>query len=101
VNAKIPPEKVLRGIALFCWWRWASRRSVVMKYPGYDTPYGSRFFDVDHVFFLRVCSVWTFFTGVRLDSEALKTHGSMRTSDFVQTFFGLCAVVVGLFRCGS
>jgi hypothetical protein len=96
VNAKIPPEKVLRGIALFCLVAMGIAAICRMKYPGYDTPYGSRFFDATTYFFFAFV-LFGLFYGQYVWIPRLLRRRLNAALGFVQTFLCFALLLFGLF----
>ena len=96
VNAKIPPEKVLRGIALFCLVAMGIAAIYRMKYPGYDTPYGSRFFHAT-AYFLFAFILFGLFYGQYVWIPRLLKRRLNAALGFVQAFLCFALLLFGLF----
>jgi hypothetical protein len=96
VNQKIPPEKVLRGIALFSLVAMGVAAVCRMKYPGYDTPHGARFFDATAYFFFAFV-LFGLFYGQYVWIPRLLKRRLNAAFGFVQTFLCFALLLFGLF----
>jgi hypothetical protein len=96
VNARIPPEKVLRGIALFCLVAMGVAAIYRMKYPGYGTPYGSRLFDATAYFFFAFILFGLFYGQYVWIPRLLKRRLNAALG-FVQAFLCFALLLFGLF----